>query len=88
MKVVLAFAPFGSSSATEGRDFDVPTLPRPGDSICFHRPERQRQYFNVKQIIWQVKTSVPKATSRRGRVVDEKGVTDGITIVCERDPSN
>lgn len=88
MKVVLAFAPFGSDSITEGREFDVPTFPRPGDSICLHRPGREGQYFIVKQIVWQMKTSVSEEDVKRGRVMNEEGVTDGITIVCEHDPSN
>jgi hypothetical protein len=85
MKVTLALIPAGESEATEDRDFEIPTLPRPGDKICFDRPRRERQYFVVKQIMWQMMTSVSENEAKEGRVTDEQGVTNGITIVCEHD---
>jgi hypothetical protein len=79
MEVTLAFRNSDENSTYqyEARIFEVPALPRPGDRISFHRQGKEPRYFIVRDIEWEVKTSV------EGNI--ETAFTE-ITIFCDEDP--
>ena len=87
MKVELALSKSDEDEAYDGREFDVPALPRPGDQIWFRRHGKPRQYFIVKDVVWQMTTSVAQSDIEGENVMEESGVTDSITIICDHDPS-
>jgi hypothetical protein len=80
MEVSLAFRNSDENSTYdyEARSFDVPAVPRPGDRISFHRQGKEPRHFIVRDIEWEMKTSV------EGNV--ETAFIDEITIFCDEDP--
>jgi hypothetical protein len=81
MEVTLAFKKLDEDSTCEyqARSFEVPALPRPGDQISFHRPGKEPRYFIVREIVWELKTSVEANI--------ERAFTNDITIFCDQDPT-
>jgi hypothetical protein len=82
MEVTLAFRKSDEDSTHkheyEARIFEVPAVPRPGDRISFYRQGEEPRYFIVREIVWEMKTSVEAHV--------ERAFADEITILCDEDP--
>lgn len=83
MKVTLVFVPPGGGEADYSMDFELPSLPQPGDYISITRPNRLgTEDFIVRRTWWFLQHP---DNSLSGESITESvtGTCRGLTVECE-----
>jgi hypothetical protein len=82
MKVRLVFVPPGGGEADYSLDFDLPSLPQPGDYISIWRSEKQgTEDFIVRRTWWNLE--FPDSKLSRSASDQTHGVVKMIAVECE-----
>jgi hypothetical protein len=82
MKVRLIFVPPGGGEADYSLDFDLPSLPRPGDYISIKRPDVMgTEDFIVRRTWWNLE--FPDSKLARSDSDQTHGGVKSIAVECE-----